>query len=50
MADWNPAEMIGAKPTPLSSSLYGELITDKVWAELKKELWIQKCSTSFSDV
>ena len=36
MADWNPAEMIGAKPTPLSSSLYGELITDKVWAEQRK--------------
>jgi|694.fasta_scaffold02090_12 hypothetical protein len=32
MADWNPAEMIGSKPYPLSASLYSELITDKVWA------------------
>lgn len=32
MADWNPAEMIGSKPYPLSASLYGELITDKVWS------------------
>tara|TARA_B100000989_G_scaffold292306_1_gene268010 strand:+ start:2123 stop:4453 length:2331 start_codon:yes stop_codon:yes gene_type:complete len=33
MADWNPAEMIGSKPYPLSSSLYSELITDGVWAK-----------------
>ena len=33
MADWNPAEMIGSKPYPLSSSLYSELITDRVWAQ-----------------
>lgn len=31
MADWNPAEMIGEKPTPLALSLYKELITDEVW-------------------
>jgi glutamine kinase len=37
MADWNPAEMIGSKPTPLSSSLYGELITDKIWSEQRKD-------------
>ena len=33
MSDWNPAEMIGAKPSHLSSSLYSELITDEVWSE-----------------
>lgn len=32
MPDWNPAEMIGVKPRPLSLSLYRELITDSVWA------------------
>lgn len=33
MPDWNPAEIIGIKPKELSSSLYRELITNKVWAE-----------------
>ena len=33
MPDWNPAEIIGIKPKELSSSLYKELITNKVWAE-----------------
>ena len=33
MADWNPAEMIGAKSTPLSFSLYSELITNEVWSK-----------------
>jgi adenylylsulfate kinase-like enzyme/phosphohistidine swiveling domain-containing protein len=32
MPDWNPAEMIGLRPWPLSLSLYRELITDSVWA------------------
>lgn len=36
MADWNPAEMIGNKPTNLSMSLYSELITDNVWALQRK--------------
>ena len=36
MADWNPAEMIGNKPTNLSISLYSELITDRVWALQRK--------------
>ena len=36
MSDWNPAEMIGSKPTKLSYSLYSELITDKIWAEQRK--------------
>ena len=32
MTDWNPAEMIGIRPKPLSLSLYQEIITDSVWA------------------
>jgi len=32
MPDWNPAEIIGTKPRPLSLSLYKYLITDRTWA------------------
>ena len=32
MPDWNPAEIIGLRPRPLSLSLYRELITDSIWA------------------
>jgi glutamine kinase len=32
MPDWNPAEMIGLRPYPLSLSIYCELITDAIWA------------------
>lgn len=32
MPDWNPAEIIGVRPKPLSLSLYRELITDSIWA------------------
>ena len=35
MSDWNPAEMIGAKPFKLASTLYSNLITDNVWALTK---------------
>ncbi|CDL00620.1 conserved protein of unknown function [Magnetospirillum gryphiswaldense MSR-1 v2] len=31
MPDWNPAEMIGNAPRPLSLSLYKNLITDGAW-------------------
>ena len=31
MPDWNPAELIGDRPSPLSYSLFNSLITDKVW-------------------
>ncbi|MCK5818683.1 MAG: pyruvate, phosphate dikinase [Psychromonas sp.] len=31
MPDWNPAEIIGTTPRPLSSSLYRYLITDSIW-------------------
>ena len=33
MSDWNPAEMIGKKPSQLALSLYSELITNSIWAE-----------------
>ena len=36
MSDWNPAEMIGVKPTLLSLSLYSELITDNIWSKQRK--------------
>lgn len=32
MPDWNPAEIIGIRPKPLSLSLYRELVTDSIWA------------------
>ena len=31
MPDWNPAEIVGVRPCPLSLSLYRELITDAIW-------------------
>ncbi len=33
MPDWNPAEILGARPKPLAASLYRELITDSIWAD-----------------
>jgi adenylylsulfate kinase-like enzyme len=33
MADWNPSEIIGDRPSTLSYSLYRELVTDKTWHE-----------------
>ena len=32
MPDWNPAEIIGLRPTPLALTLYQELVTDAIWA------------------
>lgn len=32
MPDWNPAEIIGIKPTPLAVSLYREMVTNSIWA------------------
>jgi glutamine kinase len=37
MPDWNPAEMIGIKPTPLAYSLYANLITDRTWAAARRQ-------------
>ncbi len=38
MTDWNPAEIIGLKPKPLSISLYKYLITDNIWAKSRADL------------
>ena len=38
MPDWNPVEMIGNFPSPLSYSLYSELITNESWAIARKEM------------
>jgi phosphohistidine swiveling domain-containing protein len=32
MSDWNPAELIGVRPTQLSITLFKELISDNIWA------------------
>jgi len=32
MPDWNPAEILGARPRPLALSLYQHIITDDIWA------------------
>ena len=37
MSDWNPAEMIGAKCTNMSFSIYSELITNDVWSKQRDE-------------
>ncbi len=36
MPDWNPAEIIGVRPKPLSMSLYKYLITDRTWAQQRE--------------
>ena len=41
MSDWNPAEMIGIKPSPLSFGLYSELITDSVWSKQRSNYGYQ---------
>lgn len=38
MPDWNPAEILGHAPTPLSVSLYRMLVTDAVWARARAEM------------
>jgi len=38
MSDWNPAEMIGTAPRPLSLSLYRYLITDYAWREARRQM------------
>lgn len=37
MPDWNPAEIIGTKPSLLATTLYRELILDEVWATQRAE-------------
>ncbi len=38
MPDWNPAEIIGEFPRPMSFSLYKLLITNKVWSDARSEM------------
>lgn len=38
MADWNPAELIGAHPRPLARSLFEHLIADGIWWEARTRL------------
>lgn len=38
MADWNPAEIIGITPSPLSFDLYRNVITDTIWAIQRREV------------
>ena len=37
MSDWNPAEIIGTKPSLLATSLYRNLILDETWATQRAE-------------
>ena len=37
MSDWNPAEIIGNRPSMLAISLYHHLITNDVWAQQRAE-------------
>ncbi len=37
MPDWNPAEILGARPKKLAISLYKELITDNIWAHQRSD-------------
>ena len=43
MSDWNPAEMIGVRPSKLALSLYSILITNNTWA-------IQRSNYGYKDV
>lgn len=38
MPDWNPAELIGAEPGPLATSLFRHLISDSVWQEARASM------------
>ncbi len=42
MADWNPIEMLGDKPSKLATSLYMELITDKIWSLSRQKYGYKK--------
>lgn len=38
MADWNPAEILGAQPGKLAFDLYRYLVTDEVWCTQRREV------------
>ena len=42
MPDWNPAEMIGVVPHPLSMSLYRQLITKSTWRIAREKMGYRK--------
>ncbi|RIL08053.1 MAG: pyruvate, phosphate dikinase [Proteobacteria bacterium] len=42
MADWNPAEMLGATPRPLAISLYRRLITQGAWQDARRWVGYQR--------
>ena len=46
MSDWNPAEMIGDKPSPLAISLYKELITNSVWSKQRSNYGYKDCKSN----
>ncbi len=41
MPDWNPAELIGAHPAPLATSLFRELVSDTTWQQARAALGYQ---------
>jgi len=38
MPDWNPAEIIGIHPRPLASSLYRNLVTERIWCQARHSM------------
>ena len=46
MSDWNPAEMIGNKPSPLAISLYKEIITNSVWSRQRLNYGYKDCQSN----
>ena len=38
MPDWNPAEIVGINPRPLSFDIYKYIITDNIWAKSRNDL------------
>jgi len=46
MTDWNPAEIIGSKPSALAFNLYNHLITDEVWAKQRAEFGYRNVNPS----
>ncbi len=38
MPDWNPAELIGPRPSPLAASLFRRLVSDSVWQEARSAM------------
>jgi len=38
MPDWNPAEIVGLRPSRLAASLYAHVITDETWARQRAQV------------